>query len=148
VTEPRTVEEAEETVGRLLGEIDEAIHNALGQLGKVSRQLDAVNERIGTLSAIRSQLARTQREQVRRTTLTQTELQVAWQYAWSELTTTEIARQRYVSVNTVKSHLKAAYKVLGVHDREGLREALRTAGRPTVNAGRWAPRQRGNNARS
>ena len=38
-------------------------------------------------------------------------------YLASRLTCAEIARELYLSVNTVRSHVKAVYRKLGVHSR-------------------------------
>ncbi|GAA0720191.1 helix-turn-helix transcriptional regulator [Dactylosporangium roseum] len=69
--------------------------------------------------------------EVRRPTgrLTEMELQVARAAAWSTLSFPEIARERWVSVNTVRSQIKSAYGKLGIHRRADLRSALLDAER-------------------
>ena len=49
-------------------------------------------------------------------------------YLPSDLTYAEIASRRYVSVNTVKSHLKSIYRKLGVTTRAGAAERCRKLG--------------------
>lgn len=61
--------------------------------------------------------------------LTESQRAVARMFAWSNLTATEIARERGVSVNTVKSQIRVAYKVLGVRRRGELRQVLIAAER-------------------
>jgi LuxR family maltose regulon positive regulatory protein len=55
--------------------------------------------------------------------LSNRELEVL-QYVSQMLGTTEIAAEMYVSVNTVKSHLKSIFRKLGVASRN---DAVRTA---------------------
>lgn len=54
--------------------------------------------------------------------------------AWSHLTTAEIARERGVSVNTVKSQLRAVYDALDINRRSQLRQALLDAERIPAGA--------------
>ncbi|GGM53760.1 helix-turn-helix transcriptional regulator [Dactylosporangium sucinum] len=61
--------------------------------------------------------------------LSPAERAVARLAAWSHLTMSEIARERGVSVNTVKTQLRKAYGALGVHRRSQLAPALREAER-------------------
>jgi len=49
--------------------------------------------------------------------LTEREL-VVLRYLTSRLTTSEIAQEMYVSVNTVRTHTKAVYRKLGVGSRQ------------------------------
>jgi LuxR family maltose regulon positive regulatory protein len=43
---------------------------------------------------------------------------VILRYLESRLTTSEIAKELYISVNTVRTHAKAVYRKLGVGSRE------------------------------
>jgi LuxR family maltose regulon positive regulatory protein len=57
--------------------------------------------------------------------LTEREL-VVLRYLTSRLTTSEIAQEMYVSVNTVRTHTKAVYRKLGVGSRrDAVTEAQR-----------------------
>jgi LuxR family maltose regulon positive regulatory protein len=49
-------------------------------------------------------------------------------YLASRLTCAEIARELYLSVNTVRSHVKAVYRKLGVHSRSAAVERARAIG--------------------
>lgn len=61
--------------------------------------------------------------------LTVSQRAVARAFAWSNLSAREIARERGVSVNTIKSQIRVAYAVLGVRRRGELRQALIAAER-------------------
>jgi LuxR family maltose regulon positive regulatory protein len=56
--------------------------------------------------------------------LSDAERRVAMVAGFSGLSAAEIGRRLYVSPETVRTQLKAAYRKLGVEDRAGLRQAL------------------------
>lgn len=56
--------------------------------------------------------------------LTHRELDIARAYAESDRTMAEIARERYITVNTANTARRLAYRKLGVHGRDELRRVL------------------------
>lgn len=104
------------------------LYAAQGRAGELRKYLTAaLYEQAIKLQSSARMIDRPRRGQQ----LTPREQQVAHAYAASDLSVKDLARQRHVTMNTLKSQLKSAYRKLGVEDRDQLRQALLGAIRPT-----------------
>ncbi|GAA2346594.1 helix-turn-helix transcriptional regulator [Dactylosporangium salmoneum] len=121
MTAPQTVAEAQYA-------IDQQLHVIDLSLREVGKQLRVIDEHLGTVNRLRAELSRLRRRRPTRTSLSRAEMDVARRFAWSGLSVPQIARERHVSPNTVKSQLRAAYQLLGVRERAELKQALQAAG--------------------